>query len=318
MSNNHILVLGGNGFIGKNIISDISIDGTYFISMDISDSKEYSKDKEIFVHENVSKYDALYNIINAYRPSVIINSAAVVGVNNVLNNPMHCIDNNTKITKNLLKVLTNIRYKPLVIFFSTSEVYGDMSNGNYSYNIDVTSSRSSYALSKLVEENMYYQAYNENIIYKPIILRLFNIAGCMQSKEFVIPKMINSLIDKKVIYASKDTRKFTSVHFLTNALKSIIMDFYETNNDIEFPSPYNFCSFRNDNQILMENLAYKIINACKINGDVILIDNSERKDYISNRMPFNQYFESMNKYIDFSYDCSIDDIIDDTIKFYQN
>ena len=53
---------------------------------------------------------------------VIYNLAASVGVQKIFQDPIECIENNTEIGSNILKLAS--KYKKRLFMFSTSEIYG--------------------------------------------------------------------------------------------------------------------------------------------------------------------------------------------------
>lgn len=293
-----VLVLGSNGFIGSEVIESLlhnkcTLGITKIVGIDKQQDKIENKHflNEVYLYSNDISKTSLHDILKDENFDVIINSAASVGVEYVYNNPISTSDNNLSITKNVYDYISDLKkknkkYNPLIIFFSSSEVYGNSETSDPSlnlYNVFPNTSRGIYAITKLLEENYYnYLSSLEHGISNIIILRLFNIVGPAQSNDFVIKKLFSRISNLEEVRVSVNSyRRFCYISFLTESLINMIKT-YSTGEVIY--GTINFGSLREDNYISIKDLAYKIKKYCYNNLDIcsrkINFDISEKEEII--------------------------------------
>ena len=287
-----VLILGSEGFIGSEIVKALYhsrgfLDELSITGIDIRTNSEldalrmhseafYSYVRADLKHTNIAKH--------ADFPDLIINAAATVGVDRVIDNPLETSNNNMSITMNLFEYLIDAKkskrdYNPYVIFCSSSEVYGNNTVCNpleYKFNLYPDNERGIYAISKLHEESIYNQLkyYGfDNVL----ILRLFNIVGETQSKHFVINKFIDSIMNNKTLYVSMNTiRRYCHVDFLSSFICNTVKEIIQ--NGLDFYGTINFGTRLNDNCIKTTELVYLITSKLKKYG----IDTSNAR-YLMNK-----------------------------------
>lgn len=308
-----IFIIGGNGFIGRNLIECFIENTDYDIVVLDRKTNHIEKNERISVYEDDASTCDITKILSNHRPNVIINSAATVGVCNVKENPIDCIINNYSITANLLKSIKNIdKYTPVVFFFSSSEVYGSCVDEEHVETIsrDNYNSRTAYGHCKLKEEELYVSE-GRNGDFIPIIMRLFNIVGRYQSQGFVIPDMVKNCENERIIYAKEAYRSFCSVHFLTHTILHIITSCCYCN----IPTRINFGTKRRDNFLSMKELAGLVSKLCGCDDCSIIQDGKDTE--VFTRKPFYQRY-GINygipeMYLEERYDVPVKDIIEDYI-----
>ena len=322
----NVLILGDVGFIGSEII-DTLIKSHRINSESLNiigiDQYSYSDERPLRMASGAWKRhiqcdcastcnNEVYSIIPTKKPDVIINCAAYVGVENVKENALRVGWNNLSISYHLCNALSlckreNEDYNPLVIYFSTSEVYGNTLNAsvsNHTYELFPETKRGSYAISKLAEENLYHSLNNEGFT-NIIIMRLFNIVGERQSDRFVLPKLVKTSKEEFGIFNITPTfRKFCHIDFLTDCIERIIY-YYNKEGKTTFPTLTNFTSFREENYVSMMEL---VSLASKIIGKAIPthIEIPEPKDIIYRRAELPNI---PPKFLDRSKDISLEDIL---------
>jgi len=199
-----IVVTGGLGFIGSNLI-DLLIKKNYFIvNIDkISYSSNFYNVKE-FKSSNQYKFikcdinnKKLKNIFNKYKPIAIFNLAAETHVDRSIDNPEDFIQSNILGVYNLLECFKKYsnNYTSKLIHISTDEVYGDILNGRTSENYPYKPS-SPYAASKAASDHLvssYVRTYN----IPAIITNCSNNYGPKQHPEKLIPKLIYNILNNK-------------------------------------------------------------------------------------------------------------------------
>ncbi len=237
-----ILVTGGSGFIGSNIILRLLELGFFVICLDIKRPKNIKLQKRFkFLKGSILDKNAINKAINGC--NVIIHLAATLGVENTDQNILRCLEINAIGTKNILNIAKNKNIKKF-IYASSSEVYGDQKIFPINENAELKN-KSIYAISKIVSEK-YVIGYHEKYKLNYNIIRFFNVYGEGQLNNFVIPKFINSAkknISLKVFGDGKQVRSFCDVRDATNGLIEILKSgktnkTYNVGNDLEPISIY--------------------------------------------------------------------------------
>ncbi len=126
----------------------------------------------------------------------IYHLAAAVGVELVVNSPIHVLQTNLHETEVLLEAAAPHRIPVLIA--STSEVYGKSQKASFSEEDDLLigpphQARWSYACSKLMDEFLAL-AYTKERALPVVIVRLFNTVGPRQTGRYgmVLPRFIAS------------------------------------------------------------------------------------------------------------------------------
>jgi len=202
--NKNIIVTGGLGFIGSNLI-DLLISKKYsVINLDkVSYSSNFYNLKE---HKNNNKYKFIKcdlnskkipNILLKYKPICIFNLAAETHVDRSIDGPKNFINSNVLGTFNLLEAFKTFstKYNSKLIHISTDEVYGDILKGRsdekYSYKPS-----SPYAASKAASDHLVY-SYIRTYKIPAVITNCSNNYGPKQHPEKLIPKLIYNIINNK-------------------------------------------------------------------------------------------------------------------------
>ena len=201
MSKKKIIVTGGLGFIGSNLVNLLIKKNYHVIIIDkltyASNIKYLKSNRNISIYRiDINNRKKIRNIIKKYQPSSIFNLAAETHVDRSIDGPDNFIKSNILGVFNLLEVLRNHKEKIKLIHVSTDEVYGDIKKGNFSKETDRYFPSSPYSSSKASSDliiNSYIRTYKLPII----ISNCCNNYGSNQNEEKLIPKMINNLIKNK-------------------------------------------------------------------------------------------------------------------------
>ena len=199
-----IIVSGGLGFIGSNLI-DLLIKKNYFVinidkvtySSNFYNTKEYNKLKNYKFIKCDIKENKIKKILFRYRPVGIFNLAAETHVDRSIDNPNNFIQSNIVGVYNLLEYFKEYskKYKSKLIHISTDEVYGDVLSGRSSENYPYQPS-SPYAASKAASDHL-VSSYIRTYKIPAIITNCSNNYGPKQHPEKLIPKLIYNILNNK-------------------------------------------------------------------------------------------------------------------------
>ena len=201
-----IIVTGGLGFIGSNLIKLLLSKKYYVINIDkVSYSsnfynvKEFSSSKKYkFIKVDLNNSGKILNILNRYKPHVVFNLAAETHVDRSIDGPETFIKNNILGVFNLLQTFRRhtIKNKDCkLIHISTDEVYGDVLVGRSKEN-DTYKPSSPYAASKASSDHLVY-SYIRTYKIPAIITNCSNNYGPRQHPEKLIPKLIYNILNNK-------------------------------------------------------------------------------------------------------------------------
>ena len=189
-----ILITGGAGYIGQNLIS-FFLKKKYKIYVIDNLSRSAPLDNNIKKKVSFYKIDlAIENKVKSFFKNknfdLIIHLAAFSGIQEFNKNVLKSFNNNVLATKNLVRFAFQKR-KTKLIFSSSAAIYGKVSRGKISEKY-VCRPANYYGLSKLACENIINnELKNKKNNYA--ILRYFNVVGSIM--DFKIKKKIYSLFD---------------------------------------------------------------------------------------------------------------------------
>tara|TARA_B100001057_G_scaffold260196_1_gene260389 strand:- start:673 stop:1686 length:1014 start_codon:yes stop_codon:yes gene_type:complete len=199
-----IIVTGGLGFIGSNLI-DLLISKNYFVinvdkitySSNFYNVKEFKSSKKYKFIKCDLKDKKLKKIFLKYKPSAIFNLAAETHVDRSIDNPDIFVQSNIVGVLNLLECFKNFskKYNSKLIHISTDEVYGDVLYGRSSENYPYKPS-SPYAASKASSDHL-VSSYVRTYKIPAIITNCSNNYGPKQHPEKLIPKLIYNILNNK-------------------------------------------------------------------------------------------------------------------------
>ena len=201
-----VIVTGGLGFIGSNLIKILLKKKYYVINIDkVSYSsnfynlKEYSNLKNYkFFKVDINNEKKILKIIKKFKPKAIFNLAAETHVDRSIDGPESFIKSNIIGVFKLLQAFRKYiekNKKSLFIHISTDEVYGDVLSGR-SKEEDPYKPSSPYAASKASSDHLVY-SYIRTFNIPAIITNCSNNYGPRQHPEKLIPKLIYNILNNQ-------------------------------------------------------------------------------------------------------------------------
>ena len=198
-----ILVTGGLGFIGSNLINlllnkkykvlnidKVSYASNFYNTVKFKNNKNYK-----FIKCDLNNSKNLKRIVDKFKPKAIFNVAAETHVDRSIDGPKNFIFSNIIGTFNILEIVRKSKKKIKLIHISTDEVYGDVLNGRSDEKYPYQPS-SPYAASKAASDHLvssYIRTYN----LPAMVTNCSNNYGPKQHPEKLIPKLIYNIMNNR-------------------------------------------------------------------------------------------------------------------------
>ena len=264
-----IIVTGGNGFIGSNLINFLIKKNYYIINID---KNKYTKNSFLLKNLENKNYKffkldinnkKIFNIISKYKPDVIFNLAAETHVDRSIETPKDFINSNILGTFNILEQLRKYKKKTKkkikLIHISTDEVFGDLKKKERSSEMSAYRPSSPYSASKASADHL-IKSYSRTYGLDVMISNCCNNYGPGQFPEKLIPTLIFNILSNKPlpIYGrGKNTREWIYVEDHCKGLFQI----YKKGKTGE---SYNIGSGNNVNNLNLTKFLLKIVKGKKI------------------------------------------------------
>ena len=225
-----IIVTGGSGFIGTNLVNYLIKKNFFVINIDkltysSNSYKNKLRNKNNYKHfkVDINSKKKLIQIIKKYKPKAIYNLAAETHVDRSIDGPKAFIHTNINGTFNLLECLRYLKKKKFnikLIHISTDEVYGNIKGSKRSDESYKYEPSSPYSASKAGADHL-VKSYIRTYKLKAVISNCCNNYGPYQFPEKLIPKMISNIFNNKElpVYAKgKNSREWIHVEDHCEAL----------------------------------------------------------------------------------------------------
>lgn len=224
-----VYITGCLGFIGSHVTRLCLDQGWYVRGIDkctyaanlnlLTEFHEY--DNFEFENEDINDIKFLYEC------DYVINTAAETHVGNSISNSDVFVKSNIDGVHNLLNLIKNYRHEssklPILLHFSTDEVYGDIEEGAHT-ETDLLKPSNPYSATKAAAD-MLVLAWGRTYNLPYVIVRPTNNYGVGQYVEKLIPKTCKYLkLDKKVPLHNNGTpiRNWLHAHDTARAIITII------------------------------------------------------------------------------------------------
>jgi dTDP-glucose 4,6-dehydratase/UDP-glucuronate decarboxylase len=308
-----ILVTGGLGFIGKKLVEKLKLEYSDYTIVVLD---QYIRDYDDYIRSDITDFGEVYTNVKRIDGNIkyIIHAASEVGRLNGEEHPWKMIDSAIKGTLNLINIA--LEYDAKLVYFSTSEVYGDIFDDKEvkerdMLNVSPLTLNNVYAISKLFGESL-VRHYVKNYGLKAVGIRPFMVygPGVYSSKyKSALDIFIWNLLNEKEIYVDRDcVRSWCHINDFIEGILLILKKHDFNSNEYQ---AYNIGN--NKEYKTIEESAKFITKQLKADPNLI------------KRQKFNGKFKSQSKYFNtdkieklgFTAKVSIEEGIKEMISWYK-
>jgi len=318
----NVLVTGGAGFIGSNLVDYLIARGDAVTVIDDLSTGSLDNISHLqghpffhYVNDTILNEEVMDELTR--QADLVIHLAAAVGVKYVLENPFTSIETNIRGTEVVLSAAN--RYKKRVLLASTSEVYGKHMHAPLKEDDNLiygppSIMRWSYAATKLVDE-FTALAYHRTKKLEVVIFRCFNTIGPRQTGLYgmVVPRFIKQALRDEPLTVYSDgsqTRTFTYVGDVVEALARLA----ECDKAIG-----QVVNIGGQEEVTIKDLAERVRALAKSRSEIVFIpyDHVYGKDFedMMRRVPSLEKLESL---IGFAPNTSLDETLEKTIEYFRS
>ena len=280
LKNSTILITGGLGFIGTNLIIKLKKDGykniycldkySYSSSYIYSSQKNKLLEKKNIINLDISNKGNVKKAINLSNPDIIFHLAAETHVDRSIESSSKFIESNIVGTYNMLEESKEYWNKLSgqkkeffkFIHISTDEVFGDLINQESANEESLYNPSSPYSASK-ASSDLLVKAWNKTYKLPTIITNCSNNYGPWQFPDKLVPLSINKIINSQKIPLYGDGSNIRNWIFVEDHIEALLKCAY-----YGVPGE-NYCIGGDDELSNKDLIAilYKIFNKIKPYGN---------------------------------------------------
>nr|XP_061801970.1 uncharacterized protein LOC133593370 [Nerophis lumbriciformis] len=226
-----VLVTGGAGFLGSHLVEALLERGCRVAVIDDLSTGRFENIAHLEGHprftiaiDSITHEVVLDHLVRD--ADMVFHLAASVGVELVVQDPVHALEGNILGTRSVLSMCQ--RYRKKYLLTSTSEVYGKSDAVPFSEGDDLmlgptAKARWSYASSKVAAEHLSL-AYHRQHGLPVVIVRLFNTVGPRQLGRYgmVIPRFVQQALAGEPLTVHGDGRQRRCFCHVSDAVRAIL------------------------------------------------------------------------------------------------
>lgn len=228
-----VLITGSNGFLGQHLCTNLASKGFDVIATSRGSNKiEHQKNMQ-FQAVDVTKKNEIENVLQQFKPNVIVHNAAMSKPDDCHNNHDECILQNVTATKYLVEVAKKMNC--YFIYISTDFVFGE--NGPHREEA-AKEPLNFYGKSKLMAEEIVINSGLKYAIMRPVFIYGKQLPNM---KSTFLHWVKNSLSNgQKINVVNDQQRTPTFVNDICNGLitmieKQVVGDFHLAGKNILTP-----------------------------------------------------------------------------------
>lgn len=304
LQNKHVLVTGGAGFIGSNLVGFLLGNGVRVSVLDNLSTGKRSNLNEFenhpnfnFIEGDITDFNTCLNALNGI--DVVSHQAALGSVPRSIEFPHNTHSVNATGFLNMLHAAKEKGVKRFV-YASSSSVYGNSQNSPKRIG-EEGEVLSPYAVTKQLNEE-YAKVYKKLHNIESIGLRYFNVFGPKQDPNGVyaaaIPKFIDKMLKGEQITINGDGEQTRDFTYVKNAVKANVLALSTENSDA-FGRAFNvacgeFFSLNNVIDAIKSNL----IKLGKYNQNTTIVNGPDRPGDVRDSLADIAETESILGYTD--------------------
>lgn len=229
-----ILVTGGAGFIGSNLVDSLVEKGNeVFIVDDLSSGNEKNINKKAkFFNCDISNKNELRKIFKETKPEIVFHLAAQIDVRISTEEPERDASVNIIGTINVLDLMKEFKSKKIIFSSSGGAIYGEVekpADENFEKNPE-----SCYGISKYAGE-FYIKFFSKNYGFDYTILRYGNVYGERQSvkgEAGVVAIFINKMLNNQECTLYGYGKMFRDYVYVKDIVESNVLSLEKGKNKI--------------------------------------------------------------------------------------
>ena len=271
---NKILVTGGAGFIGSNLVNELIKKGHDIVVVDnLSSGKKESINPEVKFYEIDVRSKKLNEIFEKENPKIVFHFAAQPLVDQAYNNPFDAIETNVMGTVNVLEICRKKGNLDLIVIVSSDKAYGKSNELPYKEHFPLKGDHP-YDVSKSAAD-LIAQTYFSTYRLPVVITRFSNVFGPGDFNfSRIIPGAIEAVIKNKKLLIRSDgkmIREYTYVKDIVSGCTKLMEISKECPEKI-LGEAFNFGSenifsvldlVKKIEEILEKKVNYKVLNIAK-------------------------------------------------------
>ena len=265
-----ILVTGGAGFIGSNLVKALLANGDEVVVLDNllrgnKIEKEVLNDIQL-IAGNVRDKQLVIDLGKGC--DQIYHLAAVLGVDIVADNPVETMDTEIIGMKNVADCAIQNGVEK-IIYASTSGIYGHSAiEQSVTENIQVDP-RTSYAIAKRYNE-IYLAALHEEKGLDSISVRFFNVYGKNQDTRMVVPRFFDQALRSRPITVFGDGNQTRDFTYIEDTVKACMLL-------AEHGGSGEIYNIANEEEITIADLAAKIKEVTGSDSEIRYIEAPKKR-----------------------------------------
>jgi UDP-glucose 4-epimerase len=273
-----VLVTGGAGYIGSNLVDALMARGD---EVTVLDNLSTGRIQNVRAHLDHPRFRLVNESILNPEPldrlaewaDLIFHLAAAVGVKYIVDDPINAITTNVRGTENVLAAA--FRYWKRTVVASTSEVYGKSTGGALREDDDrvlgpTTINRWAYSASKAIDEHFAYAYHRAGL---PVsIVRYFNSYGPRVNEDgygSVIANFIRQALTGQPLTVHGDGAQTRCFTYVEDTVRGTLLAAERTE---ALGKAFNIGS---QQEVSVLELAHRIRDACGSRSEISLVPYSD-------------------------------------------
>lgn len=270
-TNKKILITGGGGFIGtalaekltkqnEVVLFDRNFERNSFTLSDLKSSKNIK-----LVEADILDVPEVARVVQDVQ--VVIHTAAVLGVQEVIHHSTYTLDVNYGGTSNILKAASSNPDCERVIYFSTSEIFGGdafrATENSRTVLSSIQDARWCYGIGKLAAEQLTLGYFREKGL-PVVVIRPFNIFGPGRVGDHVVLRFIFNALNNKDLEVYGDGTQIRAWCYIDDFCSAILQCI-----DTEGAVGQAFNIGNPLNTLTVYDLAKKVVTLCGSKSKIV-------------------------------------------------